>query len=102
MIARKYIVFDIGATKILKAVIKLRGRKFDFLEIEEEKNPKKEDKIKNIILAYCQKARKRYWTKKVALSAASIVDPEKKTVSGGKAFYGTDPFDLEFLERYGF
>ena len=45
----KIICFDIGATKILKSVVKLQGRKFYFLEIEEEKNPRKEGKIKNII-----------------------------------------------------
>ncbi|MDI6777725.1 MAG: ROK family protein [Patescibacteria group bacterium] len=102
MIAKKYIVFDIGATKILKAVVKLRGRKFDFLEIEEEKNPRKEKRIKEIISLYCQKARKNYWTKKVAFSAAYIVNPEKKTVSGGKACYGTDNFNFKFLEEDGF
>lgn len=98
----KIICFDIGGTKILKAVVKLRGGKFDFLEIEEEKNPRKEDKIKNIILAYCQKTRKRYWTKKIAFSAAHIVDLEKKMINGGKWCYGTASFDLKFFEKNGF
>jgi predicted NBD/HSP70 family sugar kinase len=102
MIAKKYIVFDIGATKILKSVVKLQGNKFALLEIEEEQNPRREAKIQDIILAYCQKYRKVYWTKKVALSAASIVDPKRKTVSGGKACYGTINFDFSFLERNGF
>ena len=98
----KIICLDIGGTKILKAVVKLRGQKFDFLEIEEEKNPKKEDKIKNIILTYCQKARKGYWTKKVAISTADIVDPIKKTVSTQRINFGTNLFDPKFLERQGF
>jgi len=98
----KIITFDIGGTKILKAVAKINGEKFKFLEIEEEKNPRKEDKIKNIILAYCQKTRKRYWAKKIAFSAAHIVDLEKKIVIGGKWCYGTANFDLKFLEKNGF
>jgi len=102
MIAKKYISFDIGATKILKAVIRMRGNKFSFLEIEEEKNPRKEEKIKKIISSYCQYSRKKYWIKKVSFSAACIVNQEKKTASHGKYCYGTDTFDFRFLEKEGF
>jgi predicted NBD/HSP70 family sugar kinase len=98
----KIICFDIGGTKILKAVVKISGEKFKFLEIEEEKNPRGEDKIKNIVLTYCQKARKRYWAKKIAFSAAHIVDLEKKMINGGKWCYGTASFDLKFFEKNGF
>jgi len=98
----KIICFDIGGTKILKAVVKINGKKFKFLEMEEEKNPRKEDKIKNIILTYCQKNRKRYWAKKLSFSAAHIVDLENKIIFGGKWCYGTASFDLKFLEKYGF
>jgi glucokinase len=102
MISKKITCFDIGGTKILKAVIKLRGQQFEFLEIKEEKNPRKEEKIKKIILSYCQEARKNFWVKKVAISAACVVNLEKKSVSGGKACYGTDNFTFEFLEAKGF
>lgn len=98
----KIICLDIGATKILMSVVKLRRQKFVFLEIEEKRNPKKEEKIKEIILTYCGKARIKYWTKRVAFSAAYVVDPEKKFVSQGRSCYGTDRFDLNFLERAGF
>jgi predicted NBD/HSP70 family sugar kinase len=101
MIAKKYIAFDIGATKILKAVVKVRGIRFEFLETEEERNPKKEEKIRKIVSAYCEEARKKYWTKKVAFSAACVVDQKKKIVIGGKHCYGTDTFDLKFLEKNG-
>jgi|WetSurMetagenome_2_1015567.scaffolds.fasta_scaffold63703_3 glucokinase len=98
----KIICFDIGGTKILKAVVEISNEKFRFLEIEEEKNPRKEDKIKNIILDYCQKNRKRYWAKKVAFSVTHVVDLEKKIINGGKWCYGTAKFDLKFLEKNGF
>lgn len=98
----KIICFDIGGTKILKAVVKIRGRSYKFLETEEEKNPRKEKKIKNILLDYCQKARKKYWAKKVAFSAAYIIDTRKKTVTGGKTCYGTKNFDFKFIEKKGF
>lgn len=102
MIFRKYIVFDIGATKILKGVVRIHRQKFYFLETDEEKNPRKEGKIREIISAYCQKAKKKYWTKKVAFSAACIVDREKNIVSNGRYCYGTDRFDFEFLKKGGF
>lgn len=102
MISKKYICFDIGGTKILKAVVEIRRGKHKFLEIEEEKNPRKEEKIKNILLDYSQKSRKKYWAKKIAISAAYIVYPDEKLVSQGKACYGIDLFDLKFLIKAGF
>jgi predicted NBD/HSP70 family sugar kinase len=102
MIAKKYIAFDIGKSKILLAILKIRGENFDFLEIEERKNPHSSKKIEKIIFDFCQSARNTYRTKKVAISAAHIVSPERKIVSQGKACYGTDFFDFSFLERAGF
>ena len=98
----KIICFDIGGTKILKAVVKISGNNFYFLEIAEEKNPRKEDKIRKIILDYCRESRKKYRTKRVALSAAYIVNKEKKIISQGKLCYGTDRFVLSFIENSGF
>ena len=98
----KIICFDVGATKILKAVVKIRGQKFDFLEMEEQKNPRKEEKIKDILLSYCNESRKKYKTRKVAISAASIVDSDKKVVSQGKHCYGSDWFDFKSIESAGF
>lgn len=102
MITKKIICFDIGGTKILKSVVKINGGKYEFLEIEEEKNPRKVEKIKNILLEYCQKARKKYWAKKVAISTADIVDPVKKIIHSQKINFGTEKFDLDFLKKSGY
>ena len=53
----KIICFDIGGTKILKAVVEIAGDKFEFLEVEEEKNPRKEKAIREVLLSYSQTAR---------------------------------------------
>jgi len=102
MFAKKIIAFDIGGTKILKAVVKIKKGKFEFLEIEEQKNPRKPEKIKKILLEYSQVAKKKYSTRKIALSAAYIIDSRKKTASQGKPCYGTDEFGFSFLENEGF
>jgi len=102
MFNKKYICFDIGGTKILKAVVSLRGKKFDFLEIEEEKNPRKPEKIKEILFRYSRSSRKKFGTKKVAVSTADIVDPVKKTIRAQKINFGAEFFDLKFLEEEGF
>lgn len=95
------IAFDIGATKILKSVIEFRGRKYKFLDVEEEKNPRQEKKIKEIILDYCRKSQKAFKTKKVSISTANLVDPVKKTISEGILCFGTDMFNWDFLEKNG-
>ena len=102
MLAKKYICFDIGKTKILAAVLKVGRGRYDFLEIVERKNPKNPKKMQEIILEFCNYARAEYWTKKVAVSAAHLVDPEKKTVRQGKECYGVDTFDFRFLLGAGF
>jgi len=102
MIARKYIVFDIGKTKILAAVLKLGRKKFEFREMIELKNPRNPARIQKIILDFCDSARARFWTKKVAISAAHLVDPERKIVSQGAKCYGADNFSFGFLEKEGF
>jgi glucokinase len=102
MISKKIVCFDIGGTKILKAVVKISGEKFKFLEMEEEKNPKKERKIMEILSLYCQKAKMDFKTKKVAISTANIVDPAKKTISEGRLCFGVETFSWKFLEKSGF
>lgn len=98
----KIICFDIGGTKILKAVVEIRGEKFEFLEMEEEKNPRKEEKIKKILFLYSRMARKVFKTKKIAISTANIVDPVKKTIGEGILCFGVDTFSWKFLEKGGF
>jgi predicted NBD/HSP70 family sugar kinase len=98
----KIIAFDIGKTKILAAVLKVGRSGHKFLEIEEQKNPRNQKKIEKIMLDFCRSARAKYWTKKVAISAAHLVDPEKKIVSQGKICYGADNFSFQFMEEAGF
>jgi predicted NBD/HSP70 family sugar kinase len=102
MFSQKIIAFDIGKTKILAAVVKMRRNGFYFLEITEFKNPRNAKKIEKILLDYCQAVRQKYSAKKVAVSAAHLVDSKKKTVSQGKICYGADVFSFQFLENNGF
>ncbi|HLM83879.1 MAG TPA: ROK family protein [Candidatus Bathyarchaeia archaeon] len=98
----KIICFDIGKTKILAAVLKIGRGRHKIFEMQEQKNPHNSKKIEKIILDSCQAARKKYWVKKVAISAAHLVDSEKKIVSQGEICYGADVFDFGFLEAGGF
>jgi len=98
----KIICLDIGGTKISRGVATIRSRKYKFLETDEIKNPKKEGEIKEIISAYCHEMRKKYWTKRVAVSTADIVDPVRKTVHTQKINFCTNFFDFEFLKKEGF
>lgn len=102
MIARKYICIDIGKTKILLSTLKANKAGFKFLDLTEKRNPRNPAKIKKIISDYCHEARNNYRIKRVAVSAAHIVDPIKKIVSKGKDCYGTDIFDFRFLEQAGY
>jgi glucokinase len=95
----KIICFDIGGTKILKSILEISGGKFKFLEIEEEKNPRKEKVIKEIILDFCLSARKNYGTDRVSISTTRIVDPKLKIVSNVKNRYGVETFSFKFLEK---
>lgn len=97
-----YIAFDIGGTKILKAVVEISDGKFKFLEVEEEKNPRREDKIKEILFSYSQMACKIFKTKKIAISTANVVDPMKKIIGEGVLCFGVDTFSWKFLEKGGF
>jgi predicted NBD/HSP70 family sugar kinase len=102
MLGKKIITFDIGKTKILFGVVKVGRSGFDFLELMERKNPHNPKKIEKIVGEYCQAAQNKFWTRKVAISAAHLVDPEEKIVRQGKTCYGADIFDFKFLERNGF
>lgn len=98
----KIICFDIGGTKILKAVVKISGEKFKFLEMEEEKNPRKEKEIKKILLDFGKSVKGKYKTNKIAISTSDVVDPVKKTIGEGVLCFGVDTFSWKFLEKGGF
>lgn len=98
----KIICFDIGKTKILAASARVGKKSYIFTEMAEYKNPVNPEKIKKIILDFCLAARGKLWTKKVAVSAAHLVDSENNVVSQGKICYGTDEFNFGFLEKEGF
>ncbi len=98
----KIICFDIGGTKILKAVVEIAGDKFEFLEVEEEKNPRKEKAIREVLLSYSQTARDAFKTKKIAISTSDIVDPSKKTIGESMPCFGVNTFSWKFLEKGGF
>ncbi len=97
------ICFDIGGTKIAKAVIEIEeGGRFDFLEQEEEKNPNEAGKIEEILRSYSLEKREQFGASKVAISSARIVDDEEKVVKGAESVFGKDVFDFYFLEKEGF
>ncbi|MFH0930256.1 MAG: ROK family protein [Candidatus Moraniibacteriota bacterium] len=98
----KIICFDIGGTKILKAVVEINGGKFKFLEMEKEKNPRNSKKIRNLFLSYCEEMRNKHKTRKVAVSTAGIVNQKRKMILPALHWYGTEKFDFKFLERRGF
>ena len=98
----KVICFDIGGTKILKAVVEISRNKFQFLELEEEKNPRKAKEIEKIMLDFCEYSGKKFQTKKIAISAANIIDPVKKIITEGRLCFGVDAFNWKFLEKGGF
>ena len=86
----------------MKAVVEIRNNKYQFFDLAQEKNPRREQKIKEIISSYCKNAKKKFKTKKVAISAADIVDPKKKTIFRGKINFGTEIFDFKFLTSANF
>ncbi len=98
----KIICFDIGGTKIAKAVIELRGNKFNFFHEETEKNPNKPESIQKIILNYAVKSKELYKTSKVGISATCIINPFNKTASETNHQYGIKTFDFKFLAKNGF
>ncbi len=102
MIAKKYICADIGKTKILMAVMRVSKYNYKIFDEIELKNPRNPKRIEKIMLDFCQTAQKKFWTKKVAVSAAHIVDPKMNKVLQGKDCYGTEIFSFHFLERKGF
>ncbi len=100
----KFICFDIGGTKIFQSVVDVDfgRRKFEFLDSKTIKNPIDAEKIKKIILDYCQNNQVEFKTNKVAISTASIIDPIKSKVFEVDNIYGLDEFDFSFLKEIGF
>lgn len=55
-----------------------------------------------MVLDFCQYAHQKFRTKKVAISAAHLVNPREKIVRQGKNCYGAEIFSFQFLEKNGF
>ena len=100
----KFICFDIGGTKIFKSVVEIdfSRRKFEFLDSDTIENPVDAERIREIVLDYCQKNQEKFDTSKVAISSASIVDPQKLTVSEVDGYYGEEEFSFGFIKKAGF
>lgn len=100
----KFIGFDIGGTKIFMSVVEINfgQRKFEFLDSKAIKNPINAEKIKQIILDYCQEAQKKFETNKVAISSAKIVDMDNLTVSEAEKIYSKSKFEFDFLKENSF
>jgi predicted NBD/HSP70 family sugar kinase len=98
------ICFDIGGTKISKAVIRFVDTKkgYEIIDYEKEKNPREAEKIKDIMLSYCCRMKKAYRITKVAVSAACVVDTERLEILRAKGNYGIEKFSFDFLTRKGF
>lgn len=99
----KIISFDVGGTKIAKAVVEIRkdGR-FEILDHKDMKNPSRPEPIREIFLDFSNQAKKKYGANKVSISSARLVDNQKIAVSGAKKYYGKENFDFNFLRDKGF
>lgn len=99
----KIITFDIGGTKIAKAVIEIqRSGRFKILDYENIKNPINSKLIRKIFLDFSTRAKEKYKTRRVGISSARLVNDEKKTVGGAKKYYGKENFNFNFLQARGF
>lgn len=101
---QKIICFDVGGSKIAKAVVKVNWKKraFTFLDYEIDTNPRKPTEIKKILLDFATTARKAFGTNLIAVSTARVVDPIRKTVREVKNHYGINVFRFDFFEKEGF
>lgn len=98
---QRIICFDIGGTKIAMAVIEFSEKDYKFLDLNSISNPIDPEKIKNILLDYCQKGKNEFKTSKVAIATAKIVNPDAKKVLQAAEIYGAEEFDFSFLQEAG-
>lgn len=99
----KIITFDIGGTKIARAVVEIeKGGKFKLLDYDKDRNPKNSEKIRTMLLDFAFWAKKKYKTNKVAISSARLVDDDRKVVGGAKGYYGKEKFSFGFMEAEGY
>ncbi len=99
----RIICFDVGGTKIAKAVVEInKNGKYKFLDYQKKLNPKKENKIKKLFLDYSTWAKREFKTNKTSVSSAGIVNPQKKELKNVKRHYGKEKFSLKFLEKAEF
>lgn len=100
----KFIGLDIGGTKIFMSVVEVDfgHRSFEILDSDRISNPCEAKEIERIILEYCQKAREKFETNKVAIASAKIVDFEKQIIKEAQPVYGTEEFDFKFLKENKF
>jgi len=98
----KCICFDIGGTKILKAVADIKGDSYKFLNMEEDNNPRKPQKIKELLTDYCLRSQKIFQINRVGISTAKIVDPKNNLVRNARNCYGAEVFNFNFLKELGF
>lgn len=99
----KIITFDIGGTKIARAVVEISGTgKFKLLDCNKDNNPKDARQIKAMLLDFSSWSKSKYGTDKVAISSARLVNDEKKVVSGAGKYYGKDKFSFKFMEAAGY
>lgn len=100
----KFICFDIGGTKIFKAVVEINfaKRSFEFLDSKRVENPVDAEAIKKIILEYSEQAKDKFDTEKVAISSAKIVDYDNLKITQAKNIYGEDEFGFNFLKKAGY
>ena len=100
----KFICFDIGGTKIFKAVIEVNfaQRSYGFLDSETINNPVSKEKIEEIVLEYCEKNKEEFSTNKVAISSGSIVDYQNISIFRASSFYGEEEFSFSFLKNAGY
>lgn len=99
----KVISFDIGGTKIARAVVEIAGDgKFKLLDCNKDNNPKDAKQIRTMLLEFSNWGKSKYGTNKVAVSSARLVNDQKKIVEGAEGYYGKDKFSFKFLEAAGF
>lgn len=98
----KIICFDIGGTKISKALVavEMDTGTFNFLDYQTENNPIDAQKIEKSLMDYVQLQKSE--TSKIGVSSACVVDPKKLTVHGAKRIYGMDIFSFAFLKQPGY
>lgn len=100
----RFICFDIGGTKIFKAVVEINfaQRNYEFLDSENVENPVEAEEIEKIFLKYCDEKKEEFDTNKVAISTSKIVSSNDLTVDMAEPIYGREKFSFKFLKDSGY